>query len=281
MSEQPSDNADQAAYWGGDAGQLWVTYQDLLDRQMQPVLDRVLALAGLQQGQSVLDIGCGTGQSTLLAAQAVGAQGSVLGADISQVMIAEARARASALPQADFCLADAATHPFEAQHFDHVISRFGVMFFADPLAAFSNIAAAMRPRAQLSFAAWGQIPANPWFTLPARIAKEMLGTPPKSDPDAPGPFAFRDISKVTQMLENAGFTQINGVASPVTFSLPKGAQDFAALTTRIGPASGTLAYFEANEATRAALQERLHEGFAALPDKVVPGEINYFTAKAP
>ena len=276
-----SDNADQAAFWSGDAGQRWVTYQDMLDQQMLPVLEQVLQRAGLQAGQQVLDVGCGTGQSSLMAAEAVGLQGHVLGADISPVMVAQARKRAAGLSQVKFSEVDVAHHRFEPKQFDNVLSRFGVMFFADPVAAFTNIAYAMKPGAQITFAAWGQIPANPWFTLPARVAKEMLGAPPKSDPDAPGPFAFRDIDHVTAMLRSAGFSDVSGHAEPVRFTLPNGARDFSALTTRIGPAAGTLAYFEADEAARAALEAELYQAFSALPDQAVPGEINYFTAHLP
>ena len=276
-----SDNADQAAFWGGEAGGRWVTHQQMLDAQMLPVLEGVMARAQLLPGQKVLDVGCGTGQSTVMAARAVGAKGHVVGADISPPMAAKARARASELAQVSIVETDVATHRFEAAQFDHVISRFGVMFFADPIAAFANIARAMKPGAQLTFAAWGRIEANPWFTLPARVAKAEVGVPPKSDPDAPGPFAFRDIAKVEALLKDAGFTDPRGIAEDVTFALPGGAADFAALTVEIGPAAGILAHFEADEPTRDHLQAKLVAAFAELPNETVPGEINYFTATAP
>lgn len=273
------DNADQAAFWGGDAGQKWVMHQALLDAQMLPVLQGVLRRADLAAGHHVLDVGCGTGQSTLMAADLVGHEGHVQGADISAAMLALAEARTKDAPQASCACVDVATHPFEDAGFDRVISRFGVMFFDDPVAAFANIRRAMKPGALICFASWGQIERNPWFTLPARIAKEVIGTPPKSDPDGPGPFAFRDITKVAGILRAAGLREVQGHAEDMHFTLPGGARDMARLTSHIGPAEGTQRYFNSDAATRQRLLDRLEEGFAAFPDHAVPAEINFFTAR--
>lgn len=273
-----NDNADQAAFWGGDAGDKWVRHQAMLDHQMQPVLDGVLSRAGLAAGLRVLDVGCGTGQSSLQAAELVGPGGHVLGADVSAPMLDLARNRAEGSPQVSFLQADVAVHGFDAASFDQVISRFGVMFFADPVMAFANIARAMKPGAQLTFASWGAIERNPWFTLPARVARAEIGVPPKSDPDAPGPFAFRDIAKVENILRAAGLREVRGEAVDMDLTLPGGAADLAHLTSYIGSAASVLAHFEADEAARAALELKLKDAFAALPDEAVPAEINYFTA---
>ena len=274
-----TDNTDQAAFWGGAAGDKWVAQQALLDQQMLPVLEGVLQRAGLTEGQQVLDVGCGTGQSTLAAARIVGPQGHVLGADISPPMLGLARKRGEGTAQMSLDCVDVAEHPFEAARFDAVVSRFGVMFFADPVAAFANIARAMKPGAQITFASWGQIERNPWFTLPARIAKEEIGAPPKTDPDAPGPFAFRDIAKVEGILRAAGLREVKGVAQNLRFTLPGGARDFAALSNRIGPAERTMTYFQSDAETRQRLVARLTAAFGALPDEAVPAEINFFTAR--
>ena len=187
-----SSNSDQEEFWTRNAGPTWVAQEHDLDQLLSPVLDLVLENADLLQGHKVLDIGCGTGQSTLRAGAEVGHTGHVLGADISSTMMARAAQRAADLPQVGFALADAEVYPFAPAQFDRTISRFGVMFFTDTTAAFRNIARAMKPGGKISFATWGQTQANPWFTLPASIAKAELGAPPKTDPDAPGPFALRD-----------------------------------------------------------------------------------------
>ena len=272
------DNTDQADYWSGQAGDLWVQQQALLDAQMLPVLNGVLARANLTPGLSVLDVGCGTGDSTLAAAQAVGPTGRVIGADISPAMLALAKSRAQGMDQVTFDCADMATHHFEGAGFDRVISRFGVMFFADSVAAFTNIAAAMKPGAQMVFASWGRIEMNPWFTLPANVVKAEIGAAPKADPDAPGPFAFRDIAKVKGILRDAGLANVQGTAVDMRFTLPGGAPQIAKLSTFVGPAGRALAHFNCDESERQSLLPKLTQAFAAFPDEAVPAEINFFTA---
>lgn len=272
------ENADQAAFWGGDAGQKWVTQQALLDAQMRPVLDGVIARAGLTEGQHVLDVGCGTGQSALVAAKIVGKTGHVLGVDISPPMLDLAVARAKSFPQAAFVRADAATYDFPAAQFDRVISRFGMMFFADPVAAFMNIAKAIKPGGEMIFATWGQIDRNPWFTLPARIAKAEIGPIPKSDPDEPGPFALRNIAKVENILRDAGLRNVAGVAVDVGMHLPGGATEMAKLVRHIGSAALTVAHYGSDDTTVDILEQKIAAGFAEFPGEIVPAEINFFTA---
>ncbi len=271
-------NHDQEEFWTTNAGPLWVAQEGLLDAFLAPVLSEVLTTAGIGPDQSVLDIGCGTGHSTLKAARLVGPGGFALGADISATMIARAKTRAVEMPQAHFSLTDVADHSFEPDQFDHAISRFGVMFFANSVAAFRNIATALKPGAQITFATWGQIQNNPWFTLPARIAKEALGTPPKSDPDAPGPFAFRDIDKVCGLLRSAGLSQVSGTAYEIPLSLPGGAAQIAALSRQIGPAKGTIAHFQADDAAQSRIEDAMAKAFGAFDGAGIPAEINLFTA---
>jgi len=274
------NNADQIAFWGGDAGHTWVSQQDAMDALLQPVLDGVLARADLQTGQHVLDIGCGTGASCLAAGHMVGRTGHVLGMDVSAPMIDQARIRAQVLPQVGFELRDAASHQFDGEY-DRLISRFGVMFFEDTRAAFSNMAAAMVPGGRASFATWGQIECNPWFTLPARVARGLFGATPKSDPDAPGPFALRDIQKAVADLEAAGWTEVEGKPQDVSLTLNAGAAAIAELCMHIGPAANTIKHFDLDRSQRAILLAALTDGFDALPDAQVPAQINFFTAKRP
>lgn len=272
------ENADQADFWGGDAGHKWVAQQASLDAQMLPVLDGVIDRAGLIKGQHVLDVGCGTGQSALVAAQRVGNSGHVLGVDISSPMLELAIARTKDIPQATFKCADAAVYDFPVAQFDRVISRFGVMFFADPVAAFTNIVESMKPGGRMVFATWGQIDRNPWFTLPARIAKAEIGPIPKSDPDDPGPFSLRDITKVENILREAGLVNVVGEAVDLGLQLPGGAAEIARLVRDIGPAALTVAHYDCDGSVVDALEQKISERFAEFPDEIVPAEINFFTA---
>ncbi|MBW4962944.1 class I SAM-dependent methyltransferase [Sulfitobacter sp. CW3] len=272
-------NHDQEEFWTNNAGPTWVAYERPLDAFLAPVLDGVITRAGLQAGQSVLDIGCGTGGSSVQAGRAVGPDGHVLAVDISATMVARARERTAQMPWIKVALEDAADSPLEAVHFDHVISRFGVMFFADTQTAFENICRAMKPGATLSFATWGQIPANPWFTLPAQIAKAELGAPPKSDPDAPGPFALRDLTKTCAILERAGFTDVNGAAKSMQLALPAGAAEIAALSMHVGPAAGTIKHFNADLPAQTRIQAAMTDAFGQFDGHAIPAEINFFTAR--
>ncbi len=276
------ENDDQKAFWEAFAT-LWVTKQDELDRLMAPVLEGVLASAALAQGQRVLDIGCGTGTSTLQAAALVGAHGAVVGADISDPMLERARAQPTSHRNVDFRTADVADYPFQPASFDRVISRFGVMFFADPVAAFANIAQAMKPGARLSMACWSYLDRNPWFQVPMYAAKARLGAPPPVDPDAPGPLAFRDTARVLTILERAGFHEV--AAAPVELMLtpPGDLRQVATHAASIGPAARAIEYFEATEADFAEIVEGVMKGFADYKSPqgvLVPAEINFYTAVA-
>ena len=273
-----SSNSDQEEFWTSNAGPTWVAQEHDLDQLLSPVLDLVLENADLLQGHKVLDIGCGTGQSTLRAGAEVGHTGHVLGADISSTMIVRAAQRAADLPQVGFALADAEVHPFDPGQFDRTISRFGVMFFTDTTAAFRNIARAMKPGGKISFATWGQTQANPWFTLPASIAKAELGAPPKTDPDAPGPFALRDIDKTCTALATAGLTNVTGAARNIRLTLPGGADQIATLSMQVGPASGTMKHFDATQPARDRIEAAMRKAFGEFDHHAVPAEINFFTA---
>ena len=279
-----SDNSDQAEFWSSDAGRTWVAEQTSMDAVLQPVLDGVLTRADLQAGQSVLDIGCGTGISSIEAAVRVGTSGLVLGADISPTMLESATARARDLSNVQFLKADAAAHTFEQGAFDCLISRFGVMFFSDPVGAFHNIALGLKPGARLTMATWGQIPNNPWFTLPAQAAKAVVGAPPAVDPDEPGPFAFRDAGRVCDLLRAAGLEEVAVEIAHIELTPPGTIAVAAAIATKVGPASRTFAYFESADADRQAVEKALRDAFKPYEtaDGVrIPAEINYFTARAP
>lgn len=271
------DNTDQIDFWAGHAGRTWVGQQDAMDALLQPVLDGVMQRADLRAGQRVLDVGCGTGASTLAAARRIGPHGLVLGADVSDVMLAQARKRTAALSQVRFACADMAHHTVE-RPFDRLISRFGVMFFDDTRAAFANMARALRRGGEAHFATWGQIDQNPWFTLPARVGRDMFGPTPKSDPDGPGPFALRDTARTLHMLNDAGWSSAQVDVRGLALTLDGGAGAIADLCMHIGPAANTVAHFDLKAEDRAALKSALTAAFAELPDHAVPAQINFFSA---
>jgi len=206
---------DQFAHWNGPHAKGWVADRESFDKQLAALNARALALAAPRPGDFVLDIGCGCGTSSLALAEGAGEAGHVLAADISAVMLGEAarRARAAGRDNLSFMQADAETHAFISpdqpwRGFDLVFSRFGVMFFANPKAAFRNIAGAMAANGRLCFVCWQAFEKNPWMALPARIAERFVDLPPRPDPHAPGPFSLADPGRIHALLSGAGLEDI-------------------------------------------------------------------------
>lgn len=203
-------NEAQRESWNGEEGQRWVANPDRRDRVMTAVADALLAAASLQAGERVLDIGCGCGATTLAAAKAVEAGGSAHGVDLSEMMLDVARGRAAAggIDNASFEQADAQTQPLTPHAYDVAISRFGTMFFDDPVAAFANVGSALTGGGRLCIATWQPLVANDWLTVPAA---ELLryGTMPDVRSYGPGMFALSEPAVVTRILEQAGFASID------------------------------------------------------------------------
>jgi SAM-dependent methyltransferase len=274
---------DQRDFWTNQVGQIWVDERAAMDAILAPVLDRTLARARLSAGQTVLDIGCGAGTSTLAVARMVGDQGHVEGLDISATLLSSAAARAKGRKNISFTQADAETHVFVPTTFDTIVSRFGVMFFENSEAAFRNIVTALKPQGRISFAAWGGIEDNPFFTLPAQTARKLLGPTPRSDPDAPGPFALRDPVQIERIFKAADLT---GQVEVVTENLiwHAGAKALAHTLCRIGPAQSALSHHGADAATQEALIAALVRDLAPYDTGagiVIPARINYATARKP
>ena len=199
-------NAQQIEYWNEQAGPKWVTLQALIDEQLAPLGRRAMERAAIVPGERILDVGCGCGQTTLELARRTGRGGAVTGIDISAVMLDRARALArDAEESLRFEQADAQTHAFPPAAYDLLFSRFGVMFFADPPAAFANLWRALRPGGRLAFVCWRALPENPWMAVPLAAALQHIPPPSMLAPDAPGPFAFADPERVRGILAQAGF----------------------------------------------------------------------------
>jgi ubiquinone/menaquinone biosynthesis C-methylase UbiE len=234
-----SANADQADYWSGPAGEKWARFQARLDRQLDPLGKAAMRALAPRLGERVLDVGCGCGHTTLQLAEQVGDRGRVLGVDVSGPMLAVARQRAGAAPHVNFAQADAQTAELGFVPFDAVYSRFGVMFFNDPPAAFANLRAAMRPGGRLGFVCWRPYAENRWMREPMEAAEKYLPPSEPSDPLAPGPFAFADPARVRAILEGAGFSEV-GIEG---FDTPIGGgnlEDSLELSFNIGPLGSAL-----------------------------------------
>lgn len=211
----PADgNAAQAEAWNGDAGQHWVQYRDRREAQLSRFSPHLFAAARIAPGARVLDVGCGCGGTTLHAARQA-ANGQALGVDLSAPMLAEARRRAAAeeVVNVSFQQADAQVHAFAPDSFDVMLSRFGVMFFADPQAAFSNLGRAVRRGGSLHFLCWQSAEINDFFTLPLRALCAHLDVPQRNTPGEPGPFSLADPDELRGLLTAAGFdaVEINAV----------------------------------------------------------------------
>jgi len=209
MAEQAA-NLDQIAHWNEQAGPRWVRSRELLDRQLSDIGKTVLDRADLRRGEAVLDVGCGCGATTLEIAQRIAPGGRALGLDISRVMLAVAEERAATAGFANlrFRCADAQTADLEDGGFDLLFSRFGVMFFGDPVAAFSNLRRSLRTGGRLAFVCWQPIAKNPWMGVPMSAAARHLELPAPPAPGAPGPFAFGDAARVRDILSAAGFADV-------------------------------------------------------------------------
>ncbi|MQY04903.1 Ubiquinone/menaquinone biosynthesis C-methyltransferase UbiE [Actinomadura sp. RB68] len=199
-------NADQARSWDGDAGEYWARHADRFDRNLAGYRAPLQEAAAVGPADQVLDIGCGAGRTALDAARRA-VRGGVLGVDLSARMLQVARDRAAAegISNAVFEQADAQVHPFPDAHFDVAVSRTGTMFFADPAAAFANVARTLRPGGRLVQLVWQPLQANEWFlSLAGALAAGRPLPPPQ--PGAPGPFALADPGRVRGLLTGAGFT---------------------------------------------------------------------------
>ena len=230
-------NADQIEVWNGLVGQKWARMQDHTDLMLNNITDHLMPFAAAKPGERALDVGCGCGSTTFRLAMSVAPNGSVAGVDVSAPMLDVARARSQAM-NADipFVEEDAAFHDFQPV-FDLVFSRFGVMFFDDPVAAFKNIRTALAPKGRLAFVCWREFKENEWAFAPFVAAKHLLPEQPPADPHAPGPFAFADGERLKKILADAGFNNIRVEKLDTTASLGANADDAAGEALNIGPLS--------------------------------------------
>jgi len=236
-------NAEQIKYWNETAGPKWVALQAVIDEQIRPLGRTAMDRAALRPGERVLDVGCGCGDTTVELARRVAPGGSATGIDISAVMLERARQLAATeRVSARFELADAQTHAFPPAGADVLFSRFGVMFFTDPPAAFANLRRALTADGRVTFVCWQSLSENPWMLVPLGAALQHVPPPPLPAPDAPGPFAFADPARVRGMLERAGFrsVELEPLLATLTIGGGAGLAETAEFLLQMGPAAAAL-----------------------------------------
>src|SRR3954466_13964021 len=268
MAEQ---NAYQVADWNGQSGERWVANQARLDAMLVVFGQAAIEAAAPATGECVLDVGCGSGASSLALAARVGAGGQVLGVDISEPLIGRARALAPQDTPALFQVADASSAELPESAFDILFSRFGVMFFDDPTGAFAHMRRALRPGGRVAFVCWRGAAENDWVRLPMDAIKGIVPPTAPPDPEVPGPFSFGDRGRVVRILTAAGFTDI--AIAPFDVSIPFGGgerrgaavDDAVKMTFEVGPLARALAdqpddnRARASAAVRAAFAGRAGE----------------------
>jgi SAM-dependent methyltransferase len=248
------DNTAMGEYWNQVAGPRWVARAGLQEARNIEVAHLLQREAAPQPGERVLDIGCGTGATAIPFAQAVAPGGQVTGVDISEPMLGQAKENIAKAGVSNISLvqADAQAHRFPADSFDLLISRFGVMFFADPVAAFTNLFAGLRKGGRLCMAVWASMAENAHWKIPFDIAVKHLGAPAPADPRAPGPMAFRHPDYLRDILAKAGFAEID--IAPQGFRIigltAKGEAEHAAM---FGPAWRLMEEKQAPDTVRQAI----------------------------
>jgi SAM-dependent methyltransferase len=257
-------NAEAAEYWS-EMAPTWLELEDRLDEVAGPPGQWAMERLGLEVGQRVLDVGCGLGRTTRALAREVGPEGRVVGLDISEGMLQAARDHAAqaGVANVEFVLGDAQVHELAAGAFDAAYSRFGVMFFADPVAAFANIHRSLRPGGRISFVCWQSGLENEWALVPAAAAMAALGVAPRlPGPEEPGPFSLADPARVRSILEGAGFSSVevdqrNDFAVTTEADIPQ----VARMSLRVGGVRALLQ--DADEATTRRAVEAIEEAMRA------------------
>ncbi|GAB3352797.1 class I SAM-dependent methyltransferase [Lysobacter tyrosinilyticus] len=238
MAAKPAFD-EQGNLWNGPAGHAWVDRQELLDLLFTPFEQRLVEAVSAASAKRVLDVGCGTGSTTLAIARKLGARGHCTGVDISEPMIAMARNRAEHEGStATFTCDDAQTHAFAPAAFDMIVSRFGVMFFDDSVRAFANLRQAASEGAELRCIVWRSAAENPFMTTAERAAAPLLPNLPARQPGGPGQFAFADRDRVCGLLDEAGWAQIDVQPIDVICSFPE--SQLVSYVSRLGPVGLTL-----------------------------------------
>lgn len=259
MNVSRTDDNEQAALWNGPSGQSWVAGQELLDQMFLPIEELLVDVASAKPRRRVLDVGCGTGSTTLALARRLGPECECVGLDISEPMLELARSRAARAGAAvNFTCADAQQHAFGRGSFDLIVSRFGVMFFADSRKAFENLHGAAKKNAQLCVIAWRTVSENPFMTVAERAVASILPGLAARDLDGPGQFRFADSQRVRHILEDSGWYEIDIRPVDLECSFPE--RELMRYATLLGPLARALR--EVDEATKSRVLATVRPAFA-------------------
>lgn len=253
MTDQIQKLAEQQrAYWNSPESEKWINNQPRLDRMFVPMTGILFDYAQIKAGEKILDVGCGAGTTTRHLAKQTGESGQVLGIDISAPLLAAARAQ-STHDHVQFFEGDAGSAEVPIEDVDLIISRFGVMFFADPARAFTHMRTSLKPEGRLCFVCWGSREDNPWFRMPYDVIAARLGPLEPAAPRAPGPMAYAQVEHIEEFLDQAGFDNIIVETRTVPLISNKGAAKTAEFLISFGPGARILANFDIDETTRQQL----------------------------
>jgi SAM-dependent methyltransferase len=271
-------NAAQIEFWNSAAARAWSDQYARMDRVVAGLTKELLDLAAPQPGECVLDIGCGAGTTVLELARRVGPGGHVLGADVSEPSVARARERiaAAGLRHAEIIVADVSVHPFAPQSFELAFSRFGIMFFGDPVAAFANVRRAMKSGGRLALAVFRASSEKLWPNAPLEAVRHLLPPIPTPGPEEPSPFSWADPARVHRILEGAGFSEISLTPLDPVIQLagPTGEAEAADFVMVMGPLVRVLPSLSATqrENVRATL-EVYFKGLTTAQGVILPAAI--------
>jgi SAM-dependent methyltransferase len=253
MTDQP--NAGMAEFWNGNGGKNWVSRETRLESSLKIFGQQAIDAGNISPGQRILDIGFGCGDTTIELAQKVGPKGQVHGVDISVAMVetAEKKASEKGVANVSFECADAQIKTFLVDNYDLVFSRFGVMFFDDPIGAFKNIYASLKPGGRLAFICWAPRDQNAWVGLPLQVVAKHLSLPSPPAIDEPGPFSLSEEPRVSGILGAAGFADIAVELFQTPFVLGGDVDEALSFLMQLAPSGSAINNAEADEPTRARI----------------------------
>ena len=254
-------NSDMSKFWNGEGGKKWLHFMETMDVNLLPFGQKAMAAASVMPGESVLDIGCGCGDTSIEIASLVGVDGHVLGVDISEPILVRAKAKAmiSKDKSVAFECEDAQVYRFDTAAFDLIFSRFGVMFFDDPVAAFKNLYRALRPGGRVAFICWQPAKDNEWIKASLETVARHISLPDPSGPEDPRPMSFGDPERVRRILTRSGFSNIEISNCDTSFTVGSNLDEAVSFLMQLGPAGAAIAQADAGERVKSNIAADLRE----------------------